>query len=307
MDKFNIEDEKTDFDLSLTKVNRPVEIDPGLLQNFLDLGLTPSEAKVYLLLVNHGSLTAVDACKLSGVPRAKIYEIFNNLSANGLCYEVSGKKKKYSAVNPSEGLHQMMETARRNLELKEKLAIATSEKLMPLFKSLESAASLVSSTIHYLSNADLTAKVYLRILQEAEEEILFLSKAPYNVSVRGSQSFVHAALARGVKIKSIGETAEIHNKEALPPLLENLAKGTELRVLASLPCKLIMVDQKLALLTIYESGKEELDSAKGGTPSLFNGILVEHIAIVNLLKVAFDSLWQQAIPLKTYIERSQPV
>ena len=65
-----------------------------------------------------------------------------------------------------------------------------------------------------------------------------------------------------------------------------------------------MVDQKQALLTLYESDKEEHDASKGGTPSLFSGILVEHIAIVNLLKVAFDSLWQQAVPLETYVEQN---
>ncbi len=303
MVKINVEDEDTNFELTKTKVSQPEGIDPTLWQNLLDLGLTPSEAKVYLALISHGSLTAVDACKLSGVPRAKIYEIFNNLSSHGLCYEISGKKKKYSAVNPTEGLQRKIETGRRDLELKEKLAIATGEKLMPFFKSLESVASLVSSTIHYLSNADLTTKVYLRILHEAQEEILFLSKAPYNVSVKGSQSHVQTALARGVRIKSVGETSECHNKDTLTPLLENLAKGAELRVLPNLPCKLIMVDQKQALLILYESGKEEMDSTKGGTPSLFSGILVEHIAIVNLLKVAFDSLWQLAIPLEIYIEQ----
>jgi hypothetical protein len=65
-----------------------------------------------------------------------------------------------------------------------------------------------------------------------------------------------------------------------------------------------MVDQKYALLTLYETEKEDFDAAKASATSLFSGILVEHIAIVNLLKVAFDSLWQQAVPLETHVARN---
>ncbi|MBN9389157.1 MAG: TrmB family transcriptional regulator [Chloroflexi bacterium] len=296
-----------EFDLVETRIDQPEGIEPALWQNLLDLGLTPSEAKVYLALISHGSLTAVDACKISGVPRAKIYEVFNNLSSNGLCFEVSGKKKRYSAVNPVEGLQQKLETARRDLEQKERLASSTGEQLLAIFKTLENASSLISSTVYYLSNADLTAKVYLRILGEAQEEILFLSKAPYNVSIKNSQNHVQTALARGVRIKSIGESAECQNKDALTSLRENQAKGADLRVLSTLPCKLIMVDQKYALLTLYETEKEDFDASKASTTSLFSGILVEHIAIVNLLKVAFDSLWQQAVPLETYLARNLTV
>ena len=305
--KQNLDAETENTELLETKANQPDSIDPVLWQNLLEIGLTPSEAKVYLSLVSHGSLTAVDACKLSGVPRAKIYEILINLSASGLCYEVSGKKKKYSAVNPKEGLQRKIETARRDLAAREKLAFVAGEKLMPLFKSLESADSLVASTIHFLSNADLTAKVYLKLLQEAEQEILFLSKAPYNISVKASQSYVHAALARNVRVRSIFEVAECQNKEALTAILENQAKGVEVKVLATLPSKLIVGDQNLSLLILNDLVKGEFDPSKGMGPARFSGMLVEHIPTISLFKIAFESLWQQALPLEAIANETKRV
>ncbi|MBN9389961.1 MAG: TrmB family transcriptional regulator [Chloroflexi bacterium] len=319
MDNFNIEIESDTGDLkgfgrnpgqsdgqpgdqSVSQpTGQPEGIEPGLWQNLLDIGLTASEAKVYFSLVNYGSLTAVDACKLSGVPRAKIYEILINLSAYGLCYETSGKKKKYTAVNPKEGLQRKIETERRDLDAKEKLAFATGEKLLPLYKSLETAPSLVTTKIHFLSNADLTAKVYLRLLQEARQEIVFLSKAPYNISVKASQGYVHAALERGVRVKSIFEITECQNKDALSAILENQAKGVEVGVVPSLPSKLIIGDQDRALLILNEFTKEDFDPFKESVTGGFSGMFIEHFSTVALLRVAFDSLWQQAMSLETAI------
>jgi sugar-specific transcriptional regulator TrmB len=301
LEEFNDKDDGPKLELFETKVSQPEGIDQVLWQNLLGIGLTPSEAKVYLALIHHGSLTAVDACKLSGVQRAKIYEILTNLSAYGLCYEISGKKKKYSAVNPQEGLQRKMEAARRDLELKEQLAIAAGDKLMPFFKSREDSASLVSSTIHFLSNANLTAKVYLKLLQEAQQEILYLSKAPYNISVEASQAYVHAALKKGVRVRALFELAECQNKEALAVILENQAKGVEVKVLPTLPSKLIMGDQNLALLILNDLPKDKFDPSKGPAQTQFSGMLVEHVSTVCLLRIAFESLWQQAVPLKDFL------
>ncbi len=306
LEKLPVEAEKESLELELdpTRDNQPDGIDSVLWQNLLDIGLTGSEARVYLVLVSHGTLTAVDTCKLSGVPRAKIYEILINLSASGLCYEISGKRKKYSAVNPKEGLERRMEKARRDLEAKEQISSAAGEKLLPIFKSLETASSLVASTIHFLSNADLTAKIYLRVLQEAQQEILFLSKAPYNISVKASQKFVYEALARGVRVRSLFEYSECQNPEALAEILQNRARGVEVRVLDTLPSKLIVGDHNLALLIMNDnsSPREEFEPPRGTAQDLFSGMLIEYPSTVSLLRLAFESLWQQALPLETYRE-----
>ena len=42
------------------------------------IGLTSYEIKVYLSLLEHGSLTASDISKKSGVPYSKIYEVLNS-------------------------------------------------------------------------------------------------------------------------------------------------------------------------------------------------------------------------------------
>ncbi len=279
-----------------------------LLQNLVSIGLTISEAKVYLALVRRGSLTAVDAVKLSGVPRAKIYELLESLSSYGLCYETPGKKKNYTVVDPKEGLHRRIASARKELEMQERLTLIARDQLMPLYHSVDQAASLVSSPIHFLSNARLTASVYLKLLNEAEQEILFLSKIPYNVSIRASQPALHAAIARGVKVRALCELSECQDLEALELMLENASRGIQLAAVPELPVKLIIRDQKQALLIMTDTSQEtfstQVQGSQSNIPTVFSGMLIEHSPTISLLRVSFESFWQQAISLKEIMIKS---
>jgi len=273
-----------------------------LIQTLVNIGLTVSEAKVYFALVRRGSLTAVDAVKLSGVPRAKIYELLNSLSSYGLCYETPSKKKNYTVVNPKEGLHRRIVSARKELEMQERLTLLARDQLMPLYNSVDQSSSLVSSPIHFLSNARLTASVYLKLLNEAEQEILFLSKVPYNVAPKASQPALHAAIARGVAVRALCEFSECYDPEALEVMLDNESHGIQLAAVAELPVKLIMRDQKQALLIMTDTSQEtfsmQVQGSQSNIPPIFSGMLIEHGPTVALLRVSFESYWQQATPLK---------
>ena len=48
-----------------------------LIDGLQQLGLTQYEAQVYAALVRQPSITGYEASRLSGVPRAKVYETLN--------------------------------------------------------------------------------------------------------------------------------------------------------------------------------------------------------------------------------------
>jgi sugar-specific transcriptional regulator TrmB len=77
--------------------------------------LNSYEAKTYLALLEKDSLSAVEATKISGVPRGRIYEILDNLLGKGLCHSIPGKIKKYKASDPAF-LHEKIEPKLRMLE-----------------------------------------------------------------------------------------------------------------------------------------------------------------------------------------------
>lgn len=70
-----------------------------LIETLQSLGLTQYEAKTFASLVGAGTTTAYQASKLSGVPRARIYEVLESLESKGLVMtEVAGGNKTYTSL-----------------------------------------------------------------------------------------------------------------------------------------------------------------------------------------------------------------
>ena len=69
-----------------------------------DLGLTSSQVKVYLALLNVGCSDAKTACKFSGVVRQDIYRVLNELIVKGLVAKTVDVPSKFDPVNLEDGL-----------------------------------------------------------------------------------------------------------------------------------------------------------------------------------------------------------
>ncbi|MFI3208989.1 MAG: helix-turn-helix domain-containing protein [Eubacteriales bacterium] len=63
------------------------------------IGLSDAESKVYLTLLQRGSLTGYEASKLAGIPRSKVYNILENLTQKGfILFAETENSNKYSAL-----------------------------------------------------------------------------------------------------------------------------------------------------------------------------------------------------------------
>jgi sugar-specific transcriptional regulator TrmB len=69
-----------------------------------NLGLTGYEIRVYLSLLDRGSMTAADISKKSGVPYSKIYEVLNSLEEKGWLESGSSRPQKFFPKSPSTAL-----------------------------------------------------------------------------------------------------------------------------------------------------------------------------------------------------------
>src|SRR5215213_6993585 len=69
-----------------------------------NLGLTGYEIRVYLSLLDTGSMTAADVSKKSGVPYSKIYEVLNSLEEKGWLESGSSRPQKFFPKSPSSAL-----------------------------------------------------------------------------------------------------------------------------------------------------------------------------------------------------------
>lgn len=78
------------------------QINPLLIQNLINLGLTENEAKAYVGLVSLREATAREIHELTNVPRAKIYEVLRVLAKKGYLEVRQGSPTYFRAVDPKK-------------------------------------------------------------------------------------------------------------------------------------------------------------------------------------------------------------
>ncbi len=82
------------------------------------IGLNDSEAKVYLTLLQNGSISGYEASKLSGISRSKVYLILESLIKKGyIMYTQLEKNNKYSALPIKEIVSKVESETKEVLDL----------------------------------------------------------------------------------------------------------------------------------------------------------------------------------------------
>ena len=94
------------------------------------LGLKPNEARVYLTLIEKGTLSAKEASWLSGVPESRIYDVLTSLEESGWILSEKGRPKKFRSTSPEETLSHVK--LRRQEEL-ERIEAEILEELQPFY------------------------------------------------------------------------------------------------------------------------------------------------------------------------------
>ncbi|NQV89706.1 MAG: TrmB family transcriptional regulator [Parcubacteria group bacterium] len=70
------------------------------LEPLLAVGLTENQAKIYLVALHHGLVTAVDIARLTGINRQQVYSDTEKLIENGLLDITRKQRKKFIAADP---------------------------------------------------------------------------------------------------------------------------------------------------------------------------------------------------------------
>jgi HTH-type transcriptional regulator, sugar sensing transcriptional regulator len=89
------------------------------------LGLTKTEVKAYVALLERGTLTASEVSRVARVPYSKVYEALGELHTKGWIEEQQSRPTLYTAKSPDTALEQLK--SRYESERREKEQIALKE------------------------------------------------------------------------------------------------------------------------------------------------------------------------------------
>src|SRR3989442_1500701 len=114
----------------------------------VELGLSPTEAQIYLALLQGAALSASAIATATGLSRTAVYQILCNLSDKGLIESGAGYGTKFAVISPERALRGLIAREEEVLaydgDLPHKLAIFDSEiVLMPLIRPNEQTKTVL--------------------------------------------------------------------------------------------------------------------------------------------------------------------
>lgn len=267
-------------------------------QKFIDFGLTERETKVYMILLTKKCFTTSELQNLVDITRTKIYEVLQKMVVRGICTVRSvGKIKYYEAVEPKLAFQRVFDKYREECQgeydKRKKLKEELIKVLNPIFEKSKDVVSPLDF-IEIMKDKEQIQKKYLMCVRETKKEMLTFNKGPYvcDTTKRLNEQIKEEVklLKKGSISRNIYEEGELKSQSWLMNCLKALSKsGNQVRVVKTLPIKMMVFDERRVILPLQQSSPEG-----NGITLLF----IEHHGLALACKSLFNSIWEKADFLK---------
>jgi len=99
-----------------------------------EMGLSAYEIDTYLILLEHGQMTAMEISKSASVPYSKIYDVLNSLKEKGWVKSSESRPYKYYPISPTEAVAVTRQKFEDKYQIWER---SVTEELQPLYEKRE--------------------------------------------------------------------------------------------------------------------------------------------------------------------------
>jgi sugar-specific transcriptional regulator TrmB len=217
-----------------------------------ELGLTLSQAKVYLTLVSIGNLTARQVSSFAEVARQDIYRILTELHEQGLVEKIIATPTKFAAVPIEEAISILMER-----KIKETLTLhdRTKELLQRVATKAKTSTLEDKEQFILIPEKERLINKIKKAIETAKERIDFTSSAKVfpNIMFVLSENFKQA-IANDVEIRYIVHKSE--DTSSLPEIVRAFMENPlfKLKTLSDSPdVKCGIFDYKEMFIATYPS------------------------------------------------------
>ena len=258
---------------------------PASEERLVDLGLTTYEARAYLALLRRDSSTPADVARLARVPRQRIYDVLATLVHKGLVSQRPGPPAKYAATAPDFAIERLLLRRREELAELERNSREMIEALTPAFAEGQKERDPLEY-IEVLRNRRAINERFGELQQAIEREILVFTKPPYATPPQENPEGI--AVTHSHTARSVYEFSALDDPDFGAGVRRFISAGEEARFVEKLPLKLVIIDETIVLFGMEDpvAGSTDLTLA-----------VVEHPALAQLLKIAFEAVWEQGITI----------
>lgn len=247
----------------------------------VELGLSPTEAQIYLALLQNSAISASALAGATGLSRSRVYQTLCSLTDKGLVESGAGYGTKFTVVPPEQALTGLVQREEESLIQRKEVASRLGQRLAASVEPIEPAPE---ELIQVLRNPRAVAERFDRLQLEAERQIDSFIKAPF--FCRPSNPAQEKAQKRGVHVRSLYERAVLDDPSVKPFLDRWVAAGEEARVYnGELPHKLAIFDKQIVLMPLIMPADQT------------RTVLIRHPQLAQSLSMFFEFLWKDAEPV----------
>jgi sugar-specific transcriptional regulator TrmB len=268
----------------------PVE-DTSTVERLVRLGLTTYEARAYVTLVRRDSFTAAQIARTAGLPRQRIYDVLASLVEKGLASARPGTVVKYAALAPELAVERLVAGRRAAMEALERDAGDVIGRLGPEFAAGQ-AHSDPMEYIEVLRDRGAISERFTELQENVKHEILVFTKPPYATPPQENVGGI--AVARTHLARSIYELDVLDDPVHAAAIRQFIEAGEEARFVERVPLKLVIADEATVVVAMQDP--------MAGSAEDLTIMVVEHPALAQTLKLAFNRVWDEGLELDAAIE-----
>lgn len=244
------------------------------------IGLSEGEERAYTLLIEHPGSTVTEVAALLHTVRSRARVVLDSLCRSGLITRTPGKTPRYLPAPPDVAVEALIAQRQRELERVRKTAAQLSRKATKSRRRIEAEVAEV------ILGAESVAATIEHLQQEAEREIIAVTRAPLSPEAIVNPAASVAALERGARFRVIYERSSLAESSGRQPLARAITAGAEARVFSPIPAPLIIVDGRAGLIPF-----DLLEPAAGW-------LLLRASSVLDVFVAYFDAIWDRATPLR---------
>ena len=271
--------------------------DPDQIQQLTQLGLNVYEAKAYAALLGKDSFSATQVADRSRVPRQRIYDILASLLERGLAISRPSRQgTRYAAVAPTLALNALLEHEQQRLDQLRSVAGSLSSALSVQYQEGQAENSPLEY-IEVLRGGSAINQRFAEIQANCQREILIFTKPPYAQQPQDNLEGLNM-LRRSVEARSLYEYEVLDHETTRQAIGFFVEHGEQARFVAHLPLKLVIVDEEIVMFALEDpiAGRTDLTI-----------MVIEHKQLAQLVKLAFESLWDAGETFTEATQRRGPI
>jgi DNA-binding Lrp family transcriptional regulator len=247
------------------------------------LGLHPEAETLYEALLRGGPATVPELAAGTGLSPARVRTLLRALQADALATRAATSPARYAPVDPDIALDVLL--LRREEQLRR--ARARARELSESYHR-EAPARDPAQLVEVILGRELVTQRVQQAQRSARHELRYLDKPPYASDPTTSNQAELDFLRGGGRARVVYEPSALDIPGRLRDLEAGIEHGEQARSHPRLPTKLILVDDRLALLPLLPAPVPAIDSC----------IIVHRSSLLDALSALFEACWEQAVPLR---------